>query len=72
MDLIIPDISLIIWNFLSIVNLILCIIAIIKLANNHSIVYCKKIAFLFAIIFLPFIGVLIYMAYHKKTKQQRA
>jgi|GEM_PF-2813904 len=70
-DIFLPDTSLIIWSILSLMNLILCIIAIIKLANNFSIEYRNKIVFLMLIIFLPFIGALTYMAYHKKTRQQR-
>ncbi|MBW0177214.1 PLDc N-terminal domain-containing protein [Sediminibacterium sp.] len=72
MDLFIPDYSLIIWNLLSIIHLILCIVAIVKLANDSSIKYSHKIAFLIAVLFIPIIGSLAFLTHHKKMKRQKA
>ena len=72
MELLSPDLGLIFWSLLSITNLILCIIAIIKIANDNSIEPGKKLVWLLAIIFFPLIGALTLTAYYKKTRHQKA
>lgn len=72
MELSTIDIMLTLWNLLSIVHLILCIVAICKLAIDHSIKYSHKIAFLIAILFLPLLGALAFLTHHKKMKRQKA
>lgn len=72
MELYALDLKLIIWNLLSIIHLILCIVAVVKLVGNHSIKYSHKIAFLIAILFIPLIGSLAFLTHHKKIKRQKA
>ncbi len=66
------DPTLILWNLLSIIHLILCTVAIVKLAYDHSIKYGHKIAFLIGILFIPIIGALAFLTHHKKMKRQKA
>jgi hypothetical protein len=66
------DFTLILWNLLSTIHLILCIVAIIKLVTDNSIKFGHKIAFLIAIIFIPLIGSLAFLTHHKKMKRQKA
>jgi len=71
MELYALDITLVLWNLLAIFHLLLCIVAIVKLANDDSIKFKHKIAFLVAIIFIPIIGSLTFLKHHQKTKNQK-
>lgn len=66
------DFTLILWSLLSLIHLILCIVAIVKLATDDSIKFKRKIAFLVAIVFIPIIGSFIFLRHHQKTKHQKA
>ncbi len=72
MELYALDLKLILWNLLITIHLTLCIVAIVKLANDNSIKFRRKIAFLVAILFIPFIGSLTFLTHHKKMKRQKA
>ncbi|MFZ6025114.1 MAG: PLDc N-terminal domain-containing protein [Bacteroidota bacterium] len=72
MELYVLDFTLILWNLLSIIHLILCIVAIVKLANNNSIKYGHKMAFLIAILFIPLAGASAFLIHYKKMKRQKA
>jgi len=72
MELLSPSAGLILWTVLSLTNLILCIIAIIKIANDKFIEPGKKIFWLLAIIIFPLIGALICIAFYRRARHQRA
>lgn len=69
MELISPGAGLMIWTFLSLANLVLCIISIIKLANDKFIDPGKKAFWVLAIIIFPFIGALTCIAFYRKSLQ---
>jgi cytochrome bd-type quinol oxidase subunit 2 len=72
MELFSPSVGLILWTLLSLTNLIFCIIAIIKLANDKFIEPSKKFFWVLAIIIFPFIGALTCIAFYRKVRHQRA
>jgi cytochrome bd-type quinol oxidase subunit 2 len=71
MEILIPGVGLIIWTALALVNIIFCIIAIIKL-SKHSIDPVIKSIWLLAIILLPFIGALTFFAFKRRGKLKTA
>jgi len=72
MELLSPDFGLILWTILSLTNLVLCIIAIMKIANDKFIEPSKKFFWLLAIIAFPFIGALTCIAFYRRAKHQGA
>lgn len=72
MELLSPGVGLILWSLLSLTNLILCIIAIIKIANDSFIEPGKKFFWVLAIIIFPLIGALTCIAFYRKVRHQRA
>ncbi|TDO29068.1 hypothetical protein BC659_1150 [Sediminibacterium goheungense] len=72
MDLFAPDLSLIAWSLLWTIHLILCVIAISKLATDTSIRFLLKLVFLIGIILIPFIGSLTFLRYQRKTILKKA
>ena len=72
MDLFAPDLGLIAWSLLWTMHLILCIIALIKLAADNSIQFLIKLVFLVGIIFIPVIGPLTFLSHQRKTSLKKA
>jgi hypothetical protein len=72
MALLSPGIGLILWTLLSLTNLVLCIIAMIKISNDKFIEPGKKAFWVLAIIIFPFIGALTFIAFYRKAGYQRA
>ncbi len=66
MELHSPSVGLLFWTLLSLTILILCIIAIVKIANDKFIEPSKKVIWLLAIIIFPIIGALTFIAFYKK------
>lgn len=66
------DLTLILWDLFILMHLVLCIVALVKLANDNSIKYGHKIAFLIAILFLPIIGSFAFLRHLKKMHRQSA
>jgi bacteriorhodopsin len=71
MEILIPELDLIIWTVFALVNIIICIIVIVKL-SKHPIDPRIKLIWLLAIIFLPFIGALTFFAFKRKSKIKAA
>ena len=61
MELLAPDIGLIIWTLLGLVNILLCIISIVKLTKNNLIDPTTKLIWLLTIIFIPFAGSILFL-----------
>jgi hypothetical protein len=71
MELLTPGIGLLLWTLLSLMNLVLCIIAIIKVSNDKFIERGKKAFWILAIIIFPLIGALTCIAFYRKAGYQR-
>jgi hypothetical protein len=67
MELLTPDIGLIIWSITSIIFLGLVAYAVYHLANNKNIPPSQKLLWLIAIIVVPLFGAVIYLG-TKKAK----
>ena len=70
MELLAPDIGLIHWTLLSLVNILLCIISIVKLTKNKLIDPTTKLIWLLTIIFIPLAGSIVFLsssAHREKT-----
>jgi len=61
MELLKPDIGLILWTLLGLMNILLCIISIIKLTKNKLIDPPTKLIWLLTIIFIPFAGSIVFL-----------
>lgn len=61
MELFIPEIGLMLWSLFTLINILLCIISILKLANNKLIDPKTKLLWLVAIILIPFAGSIVYL-----------
>lgn len=72
MDLFAPDLDLIVWSLLWTIHLILCVIALIKLAADTSIQFLIKMVFLIGIILIPVIGPLTFLRHQRKTSLKKA
>ena len=68
MELLTPDISLIIWTILSLFALGLIIYAVIHLAYNQNVQPSQKLLWLILVIFVPVFGAIIYLGSYKKKK----
>ena len=62
MELLKPDIGLILWTLLVLVNILLCIISIVKLTKNKLIDPTTKLIWLLTIIFIPFAGSIVFLS----------
>jgi hypothetical protein len=62
MELLAPDIGLILWTLLSLVNIFLCIISIVKLTKSKLIDPTTKLIWLLTIIFIPFAGSIVFLS----------
>lgn len=62
MELLAPDIGLILWTLLSLVNILLCIISIVKLTKNKLLDPTTKLIWLVAITFIPFAGSIAFLS----------
>jgi Phospholipase_D-nuclease N-terminal len=70
MELLKPDIGLIFWTLLGLVNILLCIISIVKLTKNKLTDPTTKLIWLLTIIFIPFAGSIVFLrssAHPEKT-----
>jgi hypothetical protein len=72
MELLSPGAGLLLWTLLSLTNLVLCIIAIIKMSNDKFIEPRKKAFWVLAIIIFPLIGALTCIALFRKAQYQKA
>ena len=57
MELLAPDVGLILWTLFGLANILLCIISIVKLTKNKLIDPTTKLIWLLAIIFIPFASI---------------
>jgi hypothetical protein len=71
MELLTPNLGLIIWTIISVVCLVVIAYAIYHLANNESISPLQKVLWLIFIILIPFLGAVIYLG-SEKTKRNQA
>jgi len=67
-----PAAGLLIWTSISLIYLLLCIIAIIKISNSKFIPTNKKFLWVLVIILLPIIGAITCFAFFKIAAQQKA
>jgi glucan phosphoethanolaminetransferase (alkaline phosphatase superfamily) len=72
MELLTPEIGLILWTLLAFINILLCIIFILKLAKNKLIDPTTKLVWLLAIIFIPFAGLILYLKSYKSAASDKA
>ncbi len=62
MELLAPDIGLMVWTLLSLAHILLCIVAIVKLTKNKLIGPSTKLIWLLTIIFIPFAGSIVFIS----------
>lgn len=70
MQLFTPESGILLWSLLAIINLLLCIVAVIKLVK-HPISPATKFAFIVAILFIPFVGALTFFVLIKGSKSAK-
>jgi hypothetical protein len=61
MELLAPDVGLILWTLFSLMNILLWIIFIVKLTKNKLIDPTTKLIWLLAILFIPIAGSLVFL-----------
>jgi uncharacterized membrane-anchored protein YitT (DUF2179 family) len=72
MELLKPDVGLILWTLFSLLNILLCIFSIVKLTKNKFIDPTTKLIWLLTIIFIPFAGSIVFLnssAHSKKLHE---
>jgi Phospholipase_D-nuclease N-terminal len=67
MELLTPEIGLLAWTTLSLLYLVLCVLAMFKLARNKTMQPGTKLIWLLAILFVPFAGSIIYLALRRNA-----
>jgi Phospholipase_D-nuclease N-terminal len=60
MELLLPDVGLIVWSLLALINIVLLVTAIVKLANNKQLSSQLKVVWIMAIVFVPIVGALLF------------
>lgn len=71
MELIDPDIGLIVWSFLCFISLGITVMALFKLLGNRQLDLWRKLFWAALIVFVPTVGAFIYIVY-SKTGQQKS
>ena len=69
MEISIPHLGLIFWTIFSFIHVILCIVAIIKLANLPM-DYRQKLLLLIGICIIPLFGPVVFFAFRKGRKSK--
>jgi uncharacterized membrane-anchored protein YitT (DUF2179 family) len=72
MELLTPGIGLILWTLLVFINILLCIISILKLTKSKLIDPTTKLVWLLAIVFIPFAGSILYLKSYKSVASGKA
>jgi Phospholipase_D-nuclease N-terminal len=60
MELLLPDVGLIVWSLLALINIVLLVTAIVKLANNKQLSSQLKVVWIMAIVFVSIFGALLF------------
>ena len=71
MELVTLDVGLLIWTILASISLLFSAIVIIMLSKNKLLNPQTKFVRLLGILFIPFIGSLVYLYSNKKSKHDK-
>ncbi|RYF77356.1 MAG: hypothetical protein EON98_16475 [Chitinophagaceae bacterium] len=68
MKLVTPEYGLAVWTFLCLTALVLSVVAIISILRNQKIGSIESLGWIVLVMFVPFIGAIVYFKQNKSRK----